>query len=811
MKRFIALAVGLCLLSGCSFFFPPPDGNGDTQRAALKPFGSEEELAQYFSSQINVQNNQVSVPTRDEVQGGADGDAAGGAGGNPNAAPEAPTAESSDDSVGSFSGTTVQEDGVDEADVVKTDGTFLYVIQSNYDSEGSTLKIIRADQMAVVGEIALDGYARELYLHGSRVVALTETYGNYYFFDAVPVEPRPEDGDVADGSEGSSGSGGTAEGDAAVSDVDPGSSDLIAPDEDVIYPEFTYSRPKTIVTVIDAAVPNVPNRVSLTEFDGTQSSSRMIDGMLHMVISNYQNYYFDILPALGRPEMDGAATDPNDLLPHYRHVDAQGVETEGLAVTWENVYRPEVPDGFGVLTVVSMDADNSDAFRAVGVVAEPGLIYSSTDALYVTNTNYDFRGDMRSTTDVYKFRYEGADATPVAAGRVNGRILNQYSMGESNGFLRIATTSDPVFDETGVVARSTNNVYVVEESAGELRVVGSLEDLAPGETIQSARFLGDRGYLVTFEQIDPLFTLDLADPTSPKAVGELKVPGFSTFIVPMDENNILTIGQYIPEGDEQFFRPWGVQLSIFNVSDFANPTLAHQVVIGADTGAYSEAQWNPKAFTYFAEQGLVALPVSIYEPYDYSGGGVTVIDVDVDGTADDSASGGGSSGSEGDEVMATEPAVDGDIDRGGVDGSDGDAAIDEPEPDFAPYIPGGFDGLYVYDVSAANGFTERGRLSTRFEDAGYYYASFTRGVFINTDVYAVTDNGVRSVSLADMTASARELLLRDPNPYYLDPVEPGVDPEMPVDNIDTPVVDDGTVTDPVGGGTEPGRPVGLEK
>lgn len=793
MRRIIGLGIAACFLSGCNLLFPTPDGTGGAGKAALKPFGSEQELADFFSDQINTQNSLVNVPSRNEVEAVADGDAAfdaSGAGG----APEAPTSDATNDSGDTFSGTTVQENGVDEADVVKTDGTFLYIIQSNYDGTGSVLKIIRADQMAVVGEIALDGYARELYLHGSRVVALTETYGNYYYYDAPLVDPRPvEDVESLGGTDGS---GGTADGDVVVSDDGVSSSDLIAPGGDAIYSEFTYSRPKTIVTVIDAAVPNVPTRVSLTEFDGTQSSSRMIDGMLHMVISNYQNYYFDILPALGRPEMDMQDANPNDLLPHYRHVDAQGMETEGLAVTWENVYRPEVPDGFGVLTVVSMDADNSDTFRAVGVVAEPGMIYSSIGALYVTNTNYDYLGDMRTTTDIYKFRYNGADAVPVAAGRINGRILNQYSMGESNGFLRIATTSDPVFDENGVVARSTNNVYVAEENAGELRVVGSLEDLAPGETIQSARFLGDRGYLVTFEQIDPLFTLDLADPTNPKAIGELKVPGFSTFIVPMDENNILTIGQYIPEGDDQFFRPWGVQLSIFNVSDFANPTLAHQVVIGADTGAYSEAQWNPKAFTYFAEQGLVALPVSIYEPYDYTGGGVTVIDVDADGTADEGDSGGGSDGSDGGEVMAEEPPADGDV------------VIDET---IAPYVPGGFEGLYVYDVSAANGFAERGRLSTRFEDAGYYYASYTRGVFINADVYAVTDNGLRSAPVAALSGAARELLLRAPNPYYNDPVEPVVEPETPVDNVDVPVTDDGTVIETDGGTVEPARPVGAKK
>lgn len=803
MKRLVLVLTLGCLLSGCNLLFPPGGGGTET-KAGLKSFESRDELAAYLAAQINVQNDRVTVPARNEV---ADGDAAADPNGGAGGPAQAPTAEgAADDGSGSFSGTTVQEQGVDEADVVKTDGTYLYVLQSDYVGGGSELKIVRADAMAVVGEIDLSGYAREFYLHGSRVVALTETYGNYYFIDAFPVEPRPDDSVVAASSEGSAGTSDGDRPDSSDAVVDGGGSDgseAIPPGDDLIYPDFTYSRPKTIVTVIDAAVPNLPTRVSTTEYDGTASSSRMIDGVLHVVLSNYQNYFFDVLPALGRPGMAMQEANPDDLLPHYRHIDAQGVETEGMVLTWENVYRPETPDGFGVLAVVSMDADNSDVFDAVGVVAEPGLIYSSTTALYVTNTNYDFLGEMRTTTDIYKFLYEGARTVPVASGRVSGRVLNQYSMGEHNGFLRVATTSDPVFDAGGVVTRATNNVYVVGESGGELRVVGRLENLAPGETIQSARFLGDRGYLVTFEQIDPLFTLDLADPTAPKAVGELKVPGFSTFIVPMDADHILTVGQYIPDGNAPFFRPWGVQLSIFDVSDFANPALAHQVVIGADSGAYSEALYNPKAFTYFAERGLVALPMSIYEPYIYDGGGVTVIDVDVDG----SASGGGSSGGSGVDSTVAEPPADDDAMGDGADGSGGDAMIDEP---FAPYVPGGFEGLYVYEVSAAGGFSDRGRLSTRFESAGYYDASYTRGVFIDDEVYAVTDNGLRSASLADIGGTARELLLRDANPYYVYPVEPGVDPEKPDDGGAVDSVD-GADSDANGGATEPGRPIRLKE
>jgi hypothetical protein len=382
--------------------------------------------------------------------------------------------------------------------------------------------------------------------------------------------------------------------------------------------------------------------------------------------------------------------------------------------------------------------------------------------------------------------YEGNAAVPRASGSVAGRVLNQYSMSEFEGHLRVATTIDaefffdPVFG-VGEQTDPVNNVYVLGEAEGEegtvLATVGSVEDIAPGETIQSARFDGPKGYLVTFEQIDPLFTLDLADPANPAVVGEWQGPGFSTFMVPMGEDHVLAVGQYVPPPGE--FGTWGVQLSIFDVSDFANPTQLSNVVLGGDRGSYSEALWNPKAFTYFAEEGLVALPLSVYGGFVFEPG----MGVDVDtGTVDPSA-GGGAPGSEGE---ADEPPPD------VVEPTD---PADPEKPDDIYFPEDQFEGIVVFRATPEDGLVEVGRISTMFEERGYYYPTFSRGVFIGEKVYAVTDLGTRVAPADDLATIADEL--------FYGPEVTAEPPSVPVDPI--PVDPDGSVsTEPMpgdGGGT----------
>jgi hypothetical protein len=256
--------------------------------------------------------------------------------------------------------------------------------------------------------------------------------------------------------------------------------------------------------------------------------------------------------------------------------------------------------------------------------------------------------------------------------------------------------------------------------------------------------------VVTFENTDPLFTLDLSDPRDPRVIGELEVPGFSTFIVPMDADHLLTVGQYVPPPGE--FGNWGVQVSIFDVTDFANPVRQSNYIVGDDTGAYSEAIWNPKAFTYYAASGMVALPLSVYDNLVF----LDDVAIGVEGEA----SGGASDGDATDAAPPPDEAgADGDS-SSGSDGSAGDqdVAIDEPVDSIEPYVPQGFEGVLVLKATVADGLAEMGRISSRFEEAGYYWASFTRGVFIGDDVMAVTNHGLRGAPANTVEPTTFELL-----------------------------------------------------
>jgi hypothetical protein len=186
---------------------------------------------------------------------------------------------------------------------------------------------------------------------------------------------------------------------------------------------------------------------------------------------------------------------------------------------------------------------------------------------------------------------------------VPGRIHNQFSLDERDGKLRIATT-DQLASRTGWTTR--NNVFILEASGADLTRVGAIEGLAPGEQIYSTRFVGDRGYVVTFRQVDPLFVIDLANPAAPAVAGELKIPGFSEYMHPLDDGHLLTIGKEANDAGQVT----GLALQIFDVTAPAAPALLHKQVV---SDGYSEAEHNHKAFTYYSDLGVLAFPLVSYD------------------------------------------------------------------------------------------------------------------------------------------------------------------------------------------------------
>jgi len=538
-----------------------------------------------------------------------------------------------------FSTTNVQEAGVDEADVVKNDAGYLYLIK---DQSVRIVRAVPAGDLQQVANIALSETPDSMYLYGERLVVLSSSGGWWRGWEGGITPMVVQEG---------------------------------------TWPDGAWASEQVTVRIIDVADPAAPAELAKLEFEGRLASSRMIASKLHLVL-----VIVPILPASPTPEAIRSRT-LEQWIPDYRITGPDAATREGDMMQWQDFYYPLSPDGYGITSVITVDVNDPTAgFTSVGISADAGTIYASREALYVTDPSYAF-GSWREETVVHKFDLTGDAAEYVGSGLVPGHLLNQYSLGESAGYLRLATTTESfAFTETG---DRTNGVYVLGEgaTAGQLEIVGRVEGIAPGESIYSARFVGDRGFLVTFKKIDPLFTLDLSDPRNPRLVGTLKVPGCSDYIHLLDEDHLLTIGKDAQDvGDFAWYQ--GVQLSIFDVTDFANPVLLHKEIIGT-RGTESEALWNPKAFNFFAPRNALAIPIDLYE--------------------------------------------------GQTNG-----------PEYGVHT---FTGLYVYRVTPADGFHLLGRISTRAvsPDAPYGSAwgwdAYTRGIFIGDDVYAVTDQVVKSAPI----------------------------------------------------------------
>ena len=315
--------------------------------------------------------------------------------------------------------------------------------------------------------------------------------------------------------------------------------------------------------------------------------------------------------------------DYKDLLPKYYDIvyGADGeVQSQDIICSCEHFYMPEVINGKDVVSIVSFNL-NTGEFNSTAIIGQWGTLYASTDSLYLASYIFDYwvnalegeRDKYEEYSAIHKFDISSSPdrATYLASGKVPGQILNQFSMSEYEGFFRVATTESPDWF-TGDVSK--NNIFVLKQNGDSLDVTGSVTGLAPNERIYSARFIKEKGYVVTFRQVDPMYTVDLSDPYSPRFVGELKVTGFSTYLHPMADDHILAIGRDATEEGQIK----GLQLSIFDVSNFSNPLLSHKYILGEYWGASSEAAYNHKAFNYFANKEILAIPFSYYDWEDYT-------------------------------------------------------------------------------------------------------------------------------------------------------------------------------------------------
>jgi uncharacterized secreted protein with C-terminal beta-propeller domain len=492
---------------------------------------------------------------------------------------ESATAGSADSSARAgqdYSRTNVQVEGVDEADWAKTDGRFIYQISGS--------RVLVADirnpetpRLAAVLDYADDEarfQPKELYVSNGRLVVIGTAYRS--------ADPR------------------AAEGDGASRDAAAGARDIwIWP------PSFTSARVYALNEDGEASL------VRELEMEGHYVTSRMIGGALYMVASKSNHVFYPMKG--GDPEIR-----PQDFEPAWRDT-AVSDDMQTIPLTRLR-YFPDSPED-GTLLIGAVDLDDADAaFRVEAYLGSAGTVYASAENLYIAvpiSTWPEKASDRKRhvepelSTDLYKFRLNGGSAVYAGQGSVPGHVLNQFSMDEYDGHFRIATTSGHLWATGDAISK--NNLYVLD---GWLRKVGSLENLAPGERIYSVRFMGNRAYLVTFRQVDPLFAIDLSDPKRPAVLGQLKIPGYSDYLHPYDENHLIGFGKETivsssrDERDEPMAYHLGMKMSLFDVTDVTQPKELFKEVIG-DRGTQSELLYNHKALLFDRERGLMAFPVEL--------------------------------------------------------------------------------------------------------------------------------------------------------------------------------------------------------
>ncbi len=506
-----------------------------------------------------------------------------------------------------FSGTNVQEANVDEPDVVKTDGRHLFTVRTAPNSTDGrqmlTSIAIEDGSPSVADDLMLpEGSGYQLLLAGDRMLAIGQKggYGIAVDMDARMGMPAPGD-----------------------------TGTVIA-----------------IVDVTDRAAMRITRKL---EVDGSYVSARMIDGIARLVLNSQSSHIPFEQPNAFTIEEQRKTLDANktkiekskveDWLPRFTLEDAGGrTISDGTIATCDTTFHPKTFSGFGEMSVVTIDPKDANPRNSATVIGAASTIYASTSNLYVATQEWPEPQPL-----VLSDRPVGAPATipaPAksslhrfdisdperamygASGEVRGTVLNQWSMSEHDGFLRVATTEDRFTQDA--TANSSSFVSVLDARADKLTKVGGIDDISPGERIYGVRFMGATGYMVTFRQIDPLHVVDLSDPRAPKLRGELKIPGYSAYLHPVGDGLLLGVGR---DADLEG-RPLGVSVSLFDVKDPATPK---RLAVERLNDAYTQVEYDHHAFTWWEPTRLALIPVELQNvvvvepvspaPPERSGGG----------------------------------------------------------------------------------------------------------------------------------------------------------------------------------------------
>ena len=551
-------AGGAASAEGAAFALPGP----------LQPFNTCDSVLQYFKDQAP----QYLI----ERAGGVRTTDSGGAAERTTAVPQQGRATDSS-GTGAESGgappehstTNVQEAGVDEPDIVKTDGNRIVAVAQ------ARVHLIALDGSKMTRRKTLsDTAVRNVFLSGKRLLVFSGQTGQ------------------------------TSE------------------------PGARWAGQQAVLTMYDISNFSDPSLIATLTIDGDVLDARLVGSQARVVTASSPDvdapspvYTPDgEISEKSKADLRAAVANTNvdDWIPTYRLQDGAGAGvSEGRLVECANLAHPETFSGLDTVAVSSFDMGSAlQSRKTVGVIAGGQQIYATGTSTYVSTTDWS-RDGSPAKTNLHKFVTEPSGAsTYKGSGEVPGTLLNQYAMSEYDGVLRVAST---ISERRGWVnSRQTTEglVTTLHEQGGALRQLGQVGGLGKqdNESIRAVRFIEERGYVVTFRQTDPLYVLDLRNAAAPKVVGELKIPGYSGYLHPIGENLLLGVGQ---SGLDSGISPAprtrgggpGVQFSLFDISDPASP---HRIDTQTYGGGAAAAEFDPKAFLYWQPRNLIIAPTNLH-------------------------------------------------------------------------------------------------------------------------------------------------------------------------------------------------------
>ena len=464
--------------------------------------------------------------------------------------------ENSSQTAGDYSKTNTQVEGVDEADIVKTNGKYIFYVVSN---KLIIVDLQNKDKMEKIAEIDYktdDFKPSEMYINENKLIVLGNK--NFYSIGTTVRETTSS-----------------------------------------IYKKNIYKQ-RAVAVVYDITNIQNPKEERIVEIEGNYVSSRMIGNNIYFV-ANKSIYSNDII------KKDIKELDENLYKPSY--VDTVDSSKEKL-IDFDQIYYFDNMETLNYLTLGGFSLDGKQEADIKTFLGAGEDVYSSTENMYIVKSKNVYDADTYMSygqdTKILKFELNKGTIKFRAEADIEGGINNQFSMDENDGYFRIATTIGKTYNMDN---STSNTLYILDK---DLKEVGRLDGIAKGEKIYSVRYVGNKAYVVTFKEVDPLFVIDLSDVKNPKILGELKIPGYSTYLHPYDETHLIGFGYDTKTNAYGTgVQNDGLKMAMFDVSDLNNPKELFNVKIG-ESGTSSPLTSNHKALLFSKEKNFIAFPVNTY-------------------------------------------------------------------------------------------------------------------------------------------------------------------------------------------------------